>query len=228
MATMRVRSRTAVRVLIVDDHEMVVEALARSLARFNIDIVGIAASIAELRGIRTGRPDVVLMDFQLPDGTGADGCRIAKSRWPRAQVLILTGYEREDAVLSTLGAGADGFLLKSLRLAALVDAIRSVAAGKPALSASMLGALAREIAAAASTADARATEHPLPLTPRELDVLRLLANGCSTRTIAEELGMRAGTVRVHVEAIRRKFHATSRLEAVSSAIRHHVVEIAPV
>lgn len=226
MGTTPVRSQAAVRVLLVDDHGLVLEALSGTLARFRIDVVGVASSVADLQELRTKRPDVVLMDYHLPDGTGADGCRIVRSRWPTARVIILTGFESEDAVLATLGAGADGFLLKSLRVADLVEAIRAVAAGRPALSSSTLGALAREIAAASARQEAMAGEPPLPLTPRELVVLRLLAQGHSTRAIAAKLGLRTGTVRVHVEAIRRKLHASTRLQAVSSAIRHHIVEVA--
>ena len=94
------------------------------------------------------------------------------------------------------------------------------------LSPAMLGVLAQRLADQPSTPIQLEHPQPEPLTPRELAVLRALAKGRATRTIAEELGLSQGTVRVHVEAIRRKFHVTSKLEAVSSAIQHHIVEVA--
>jgi DNA-binding NarL/FixJ family response regulator len=220
------RSKTPIRVLLVDDHQVVAEALGSALARFDIEIVGVAHSLGELQALRAERPDVVLMDYRLPDGTGADGCRVAKARWPSARVVILTGFEDDDALVATLTAGADGFMLKSRRIAAVVEGIRAAFERHPVLSPAMLGALAQRLGNQPSKPIR--PEHPRPesLTPRELTVLRALANGAATRTIAHDLGLSEGTVRVHVEAIRRKFHVSSRLEAVTSAIHHHIVEVA--
>ncbi len=220
------RSRTTIRVLLVDDHRLVVEALGSVLARFDIEIVGAAHSIGELQKLRADRPDVVLMDYRLPDGTGADGCRVAKARWPSARVVILTGHEDDGAIVATLTAGADGFMLKSRPIAPLVEGIRAAFERHPVLSPAMLGTLAQRLGDQPSKPIGTGHPHPESLTPRELTVLRALANGHATRTIADDLGLSQGTVRVHVEAIRRKFHVSSRLEAVTSAIQHNIVEVA--
>jgi two-component system response regulator DevR len=222
------RQNATIRVLLVDDHEMILESLASALgSRPEIELVGSAASIRELQDLHAAHPDVVLMDYRLPDGTGADGCRLVKARWPDARVIILTGYDADGAALAAVTAGADGFLLKSGRVAVLVDAIHAAFAHQPVLSPAMLGVLAGRLSTPESGSPSKSLGDPEALTPRELTVLRALAKGRSTRAIADDLSLSQGTVRVYVEAIRRKFHVSSRLEAVSSAIAHHIVEIAP-
>jgi DNA-binding NarL/FixJ family response regulator len=211
----------------VDDHQIILDSLTSALAgRPEIEVVGAAASIHALQDIQVTRPDVVLMDYRLPDGTGADGCRLVKARWPGARVVILTGVEETGAALTSVTAGADGFMTKSGRFALVVDAIHEAFAHHPVFSAAMLGDLAGRLGEADAATHSTADVHPEPLTPRELTVLQALVKGHSTRAIAADLAMSAGTVRVHVEAIRRKFHVSSRLEAVSSAIAHHIVEVA--
>jgi DNA-binding NarL/FixJ family response regulator len=211
----------------VDDHEMVLESLAGALgARPDIELVGIASSLQQLQRVHVSHPDVVLMDYRLPDGTGVDGCRLVKARWPGARVVMLTGYEEDGAALAAVTAGADGFVLKTGRIAGLVDAIHEAFAHHPVFSAAMLGDLARRLGRSDAATRTTAAAGPEALTPRELTILQALAKGHSTRTIAEDLEMSQGTVRVHIEAIRRKFHVTSRLEAVSSAFEHHIVEVA--
>ncbi len=116
MKTTNRRSATAIRVVLVDDHELLLEALGAALARCrDIEVVGVAGSIRELRELQVGRPDVVLMDYHLLDGTGADGCRLVKARWPRVRVVMLSGVGDHEAVLESLTSGADGFLVKSVR-----------------------------------------------------------------------------------------------------------------
>jgi two-component system nitrate/nitrite response regulator NarL len=219
------RAATAIRVVLVDDHELLLEALAAALARCrDIEVIGVAGSIRDLRELQVGRPDVVLMDYHLQDGTGADGCRLVKARWPQVRVVMLSGVGDDEAVVESLTSGADGFLVKSVRVAVLVAAIKTAFARQPVLSPAILGDLARRLRHDEPASIARHIA-PDALTPRELTVLRALAQGQSTGEIAGELDLRQGTVRVHIEAIRRKFHASSRLEAVSSAIAHHIIEL---
>lgn len=219
------RSTAPIRVVLVDDHHMLLEALGAALgACADIEVIGTAASLGDLRELKVGRPDVVLMDYHLPDGTGADGCRLAKARWPQVRVIILTGAGQQEAAVASVTSGADGFLVKACRLAIVVEAIKTAFARHPVLSPAVLGDLARQLQqSGAGSTSARIA--PDPLTPRELTVLRALSQGRSTTDIASELDVSQGTVRVHVEAIRRKFHASSRLEAVSSAIAFHIVEV---
>jgi DNA-binding NarL/FixJ family response regulator len=160
------------------------------------------------------------MDRVLPDGTGMDGCRVAKARWPDVKVLVLTGSVDPSDAFAAIESGADGYYLKVGTMTSVIDAIRSAVAGELLLTPAFLGDIARELGS--RHAAQVLTE---PLTPRELTVLRLLAFGHATRMIATELELSPGTVRVHVEALRRKFQVSSKLEAVSMAIQHRIIEI---
>ena len=211
----------AIRVLLVDDHRMILELLAASLGRWPyVQVVGTAESLRALSEIQISRPDVVLMDYHLSDGTGAEGCRIVKARWPQARIVMLTAVDRRSAILSAVEAGADGYLVKTASQAEVVAAVRAAFEQEVLISPDVLGEIARGLGHQPSA--------PVllePLTARELTVLRALALGRSTATIATDLGLRPGTVRVHVEAIRRKFNVSSKLEAVSIALRHRIVEV---
>lgn len=213
-----------IRVIAVDDHTLVLDLLARAFgAEPDIEVVGTAtslAALAELAQQANLRPDVVVMDRHLPDGTGMDGCRLAKARWPGARVLILAGIDEPADVPAAIEAGADGYFVKSGRMSTVIDAIRSAFAGELLLTPELLGEIARGLGA-------RQAEQVLlePLTPRELTVLRLLAFGHATSRIAAELHLSQGTIRVYVEGLRRKFGVSTKLEAVSAAIQHRIVEV---
>lgn len=210
-----------IRVLLVDDHRMILDLLTASLGRWpDMQVVGTAESLRALAEIQISRPDVVLMDYHLADGTGAEGCRIVKARWPQARIVMLTGVDRGPVMLAAVEAGADGYLVKTGAQSEVVAAVRAAFGQEVLLSPDVLGEIARGLAG-----PPRAPVLLEPLTPRELTVLKALALGRSTATIATDLGMRPGTVRVHVEAIRRKFQVSSKLEAVSIAIRHRIVEV---
>lgn len=213
-----------IRVVVVDDHTLVLQALARSFeAAPDLVVVGTAASLHDLAALCTDphlAPDVVVMDHHLSDGSGIDGCHLVRARWPRVHVLMLSGAGGTADTLAAIEAGADAYLLKTCHVGSMIESIRAAFAGELLLTPEMLGDIARQL-------PERQTEQVLlqPLTPRELTVLRLLSRGRSTRAIAGELELSQGTVRVHVEAIRRKFQVSSKLEAVSAAIRHRIVEV---
>ena len=208
-------------VLLVDDHGLVLEALANALGReSDLTVVGSAGSVRDVAEADHARPDVAIVDYHLPDGTGADACRQIKARWPGTHIVVLSATATDDEVMDAVRAGADGYLTKNQRLSVVVGAIRATAAGQPLVSPALLGHIARGLAE--PSGKPVLTE---PLSSRELTVLRELAAGHSTRAIALELGISIGTVRRHVEAIRRKFHVGSKLEAVSEALRHHIVEL---
>lgn len=209
-----------IRVLLVDDHPLIIDAVAAMLSRQpDTEVVGTARTIRELGELEIARPDVVLMDYRLPDGNGTEGCRLVKARWPDARIVVLTGAEDQGAAAAVVEAGADGYLVKTEGLSTVIDAIRDAFERRLTLSPEILGDIARGLTAR------RAGRILLqPLTPRELMVLKALSRGQSTATIAAELGLVQGTVRVHVEAIRRKLNVSSRLEAVTAAIRYGIVE----
>ncbi len=197
------------------------EALASVLGRQDdMLVVGSAGTIRELTELVLSSPDVAIVDYHLPDGNGSDACRQIKARWPRTRVVMLSGSGGPNTVLSTLRAGADGYVNKVERLSVVVEAVRNAFAHRPLLAPAQLGLMANDLRA-------RPREAPLrePLTSRELTVLKSLALGRATRDIALDLGISEGTVRRHVEAIRRKFGVASKLEAVSAALRHRIVEL---
>jgi DNA-binding NarL/FixJ family response regulator len=212
------------RVVLVDDHRFVLDALTKVIAREpDLTVVATATSLAELAELAAHghvHPDVVLLDYSLPDGTGVDACRLAKAAWPHARVVILTGTELPDTLVHAIEAGADGYLVKSESVATVLATVRAAAAHELLLTPAIVGEIARRLAHVTP-------EQVLltPLTPRELTVLKALALGHSTGLIASDLGLSQGTVRVYIEAIRRKFHVSSRLEAVSAAVQHHIVEV---
>lgn len=217
----RAATASRIKVLLLDDHESVVEALAGALEREDdIDVVCCAGSVHEVASCQRPRPDVAVVDYSLPDGTGADACRQIKARWPQTHILMLSGSGDREAVLGCIQAGADGFLSKTQRLSAVVGAIRDAFACRPIVSPELLGTIARTLPAEPPASGLRER-----LTAREHTVLRALAAGRSTRQIATDLAIAEGTVRRHVEAIRRKFGVATRLEAVTEALRHHIVEL---
>jgi len=212
-----------IRVLLVDDQRLLTDSLARLLsAEPDIDVVGVAASVAEARRMMRDRLDVVLMDYRLPDGTGADATRAIKARWPAARVVMLTAVQDDETMLESIQAGADGYLTKYRAADDIVAAVRDAQAGETLLPHEVIAGIARRVAGA------RSTTHDSPsieaLTPRELDVLRLLAEGLPTPEICERLGISRNTLRTHVGNVMAKLHAHSKLEAVTVALRNRIIE----
>ena len=213
----------AIRVLLVDDHQLLTDALSRMLAgEDGIRVVGVAGTVEEARQLARHRLDVVLMDYRLPDGTGAEATRAIKARWPSARVVMLTAVNDDETVLESIQAGADGYLTKDRAVDEVVDAVRAAHAGETLLPRSVIVGIAQRVAAARE----RSTERqPVDsLTPRELEVLRALTEGLSTREICERLYIAPNTLRTHVQNIMGKLRVHSKLEAVAFALRHRLVE----
>jgi DNA-binding NarL/FixJ family response regulator len=207
-----------IRVAVVDDHSMVAEGLCRIISKEpDFELVGIAASVAEaMRLIETSAPDVILMDFRLPDGDGATATENILSRWPEIKVVLLSGSGELDLLGRAIEAGCAGFLDKSRPWAEVAAAIRSAASGHPVMRSEDLVALFSRLRGAPE----RQTRW---LTAREMEVLRLLARGRSTEEIGSELFVAANTVRNHVSRILTKLGAHSKLEAVTIAARDHII-----
>jgi len=212
-----------IRVLLVDDHQLLTGALSRMLASEpDIQVVGVAGTVAEAKTIARERLDVVLMDYRLPDGTGADATRAIKARWPAARVVMLTALNDDETILESIQAGADGYLTKDRAVEDVVGAVRAAHAGETLLPRSVILGIAQRVAAARD----RGTERRQvdPLTPRELEVLRALTEGLSTPEICERLFIAPNTLRTHVQNIMGKLRVHSKLEAVAFALRHRLVE----
>jgi DNA-binding NarL/FixJ family response regulator len=206
----------AIRVAIVDDHLIVAEGLARIVAAEpDLECVGIASTLAEAGPLveRTS-PDVVLMDFHLPDGDGSQGTRDVLALRPSTKVMMLSGAHGDDLAARAIEAGCSGFLKKTRSASDIVTAIRAVARGELVVSAhELVGAIERLRSGAVAEG----------LTARERDVLRHLARGQSNEDIAKDLFVSLHTIRNHVQNILTKLNAHSRLSAVAIATRRGIL-----
>lgn len=198
------------RVVLVDDQRLVVEALARLLA--TEPDISVVATAGSLRDLESGIPDfdVAIVDYLLPDGTGVEATRLMKRRLPEARVVILSAVTDDYAAARATNAGADAYLGKGVSMAELLNALRHAAS------------LRRGEMPAAGGTGASAPDTGR-LTRREMDVLRALALGHTTRQICAELGIGQNTVRTHVQNLIAKLHVHSRIEAVALALRERLV-----
>jgi NarL family two-component system response regulator LiaR len=208
---------TPIRVLLADDHAVVRSGLgAFLLAADDLELIGEAANGAEaVRRCAELRPDVVLMDLQMPEVDGVEATRAIRQRWPETQVLILTSFREEERVQAALVAGAIGYLLKNVTADELAEAIRAVRAGRPAL--------APEATQALIQASVRPPAPPAEeLTEREREVLALMVEGLTNDGIAARLSISRSTVKYHVSSILGKLGAGSRTEAVALALQRRL------
>jgi DNA-binding NarL/FixJ family response regulator len=200
-----------IRVMIVEDHQVVTDGLAALLEdQPDMIVVGSASSLAEsVERAAEQAPDVLLLDFRLPDGTGAEaGARIRELR-PDVKLIFLSRDDSDTVRLAAMEAGASAFVHKSRAAAEVMDAIRAVASGRNLFT-------PRTIATLLSR---RRTTSELVqrLTPRERAVLRMVATGVSSRAIASQMGISYTTVRTHIRSLGRKLDVHSKLEATVKA-----------
>src|SRR3954447_17768621 len=216
-----------IRVLICDDQSLVRAGFRLVLENHDdLEVVGEAANGHQaVDGATRLRPDVVLMDIRMPDLDGIAATRRITERLP-ARVLVLTTYDLDEYVYDALQAGASGFLLKDTPPAQLVDGIRAVAAGQALLGPTITRRLIAEFA---RMSRARSTRPPEldELTPRELDVLRLVARGLSNAEIAAELVLGDTTVKTHVGHVLSKLGLRDRVQAVVLAYESGLVAPGP-
>jgi DNA-binding NarL/FixJ family response regulator len=206
-----------IRVLVVDDHPVVRQGLRSFLSsREGIEVVGEAADgEAALGELRRLRPDVVLMDLVMPGTGGVAAIRRITAEYPEVRTLVLTSFSSEDDVIPAVAAGAVGYLLKDVAPAELEAAVRAAFRREATLSPEVMTRVMAEVARSSAT-----TAELDGLTPREIDVLRLLAAGRSNRALATELYVSERTVKAHVSNILAKLHVTDRTQAALWAVRH--------
>jgi DNA-binding NarL/FixJ family response regulator len=192
-----------IKLLIVDDHEMVRAGLRALLARVeDFQVVAEVSTAAEAIGAVTAHePDVVLMDLRLPDGSGVDACREIISVRPKTRVLFLTSYAEELARMSTVLAGAAGYLLKDIVYESLVDSIREAAAGRLVVDPAIAQAVAHKL------------ENAPALSKQECRVLALVVEGKTNKQIGVELGLSEKTVRNYLSNAFQKLGVTRRSQA---------------
>jgi DNA-binding NarL/FixJ family response regulator len=205
---------TRIRVLSIDDHPLLRQGIAALVdAQPDMVLVGQAATGQEgAEQFRAQRPDVTLLDLRLPDMSGVEVLQAIRAEFPEARVVMLTTFEGDVEMQRALEAGARGYLLKTMPPAELVDAIRQVHAGKKRIPSAVAAQLAEHLSDEA-------------LTPREIEVLRHIADGNRNKDIAERLFISEETVKVHVKHVMDKLGASDRTEAVSIAIRRGIIQL---
>jgi NarL family two-component system response regulator LiaR len=210
---------TKTEVLIVDDHPIVRQGLRTYLELLDdIDVIGEAKNGLEaVAQVRQCRPDIVLMDLVMPGMDGIEATAQVGTISPSTRVIVLTSFADDERVFPAIRAGAAGYLLKDVTPADLVSAIRAVHAGETYLHPDITKRLVDQFASPTSP---RPT--PDELTPRELEVLRLIAQGMSNSEIAQALAISAKTVKTHVSNILGKLHLADRTQAAIYAHRHGV------
>jgi two-component system response regulator DevR len=199
-----------VRIFVLDDHELVRRGLIDLMSSTkDLVVVGEAATAeAALRRIPAVRPDIALLDERLPDGSGIDVCRDIRSSHPDIRCLILTSYDDDEALYAAVLAGASGYLLKEIVGSTLLEDIRQVAAGRSLLDPAVTQKLVERLRAPA-------WQDPLikGLTQRELEVIDLIADGCTNRQIGEQLFLAEKTVKNYVTSILMKLSMERRTQA---------------
>ena len=207
-----------IRVILADDHAVVRRGIREFLEDAgDIEVVAEADDGAEaLHLIEEQRPDVAVLDIRMPEVTGVEATRRIKRQHPGVRVLILTAYDDDPYVFALLQAGADGYVLKTASSEELVSAVRTVCRGESALSPEIASKVVRQAMAGRPVGAAEQVE---ALTGRELEVLRLAAQGLTNRAIGHRLGISHRTVQGHLQSIYGKLAANSRTEAVTEALR---------
>ncbi len=207
------------RLLVVDDHEVVREGLVSLLDRRpGFQVVAQAGSVAEaLAEARRHRPDLVIMDVRLPDGSGIEACREIRSEMPATRVVMLTSYPDEEAVLSAIVAGASGYLLKQVRARDLVAALEVVGNGGSLLDPAVTERVLERIRRVAASDE---PDELAGLTTQERKILALVAEGKTNKEIAAEVYLSDKTVKNYVSSILSKLNLERRAQAAAFVAKH--------
>ena len=207
------------RLLVVDDHEVVRQGLVALLdRREGFEVVAEAGTVTEaVEQAHRHEPDIVIMDVRLPDGSGVEACREIRAERPATRVVMLTSYPDEEAVLSAIVAGASGYLLKQIRARDLVSALEAVGRGEslldPAVTEKVLERVRR-------IATGGAADELAALTPQEKKILLLVAEGKTNKEIAAEVFLSDKTVKNYVSSILSKLNLQRRAQAAAFVARH--------
>lgn len=208
-----------IRILIVDDHPVVRDGLVAILStQADFDVVAEAGNGREaIAAVQMHHPDIVLLDLEMPGMNGVEVLRAVRQRDPQQRVLVFTAFDTDERIVEAVQAGVQGYLLKGVPRNELFSAIRVVSQG---------GSLLQPIVASKLMNHLREQPPKVePLTPRELEVLKLLAKGWQNKEISAELHITQRTVKFHVSSLLSKLGASNRTEAVTIALQQHRIEL---
>jgi DNA-binding NarL/FixJ family response regulator len=213
-----------VKVYVVEDQPKILKSLIKLLGGFKeIDIVGKALSGEEsLEGIAAKLPEVVLLDLGLPQMSGIEVTREIKKKFPKMEVLIFTVFDEEEKVMEAIQAGASGYLLKGMEAEKIVEAIREVKDGGSVIQPSLARSLLRQF----QVQPGPGKDEPFPnLTPREVEILQIIAKGLSNAEAGKVLKISRATIRTHLEHIYAKMSVSNRVEAITEGIRQGLIDV---
>lgn len=212
-----------IRILIVDDHTLFRSGIKLALQRHEgFEVVGEAGD--GLEGIKRARqlkPDVVLLDLHMPGTGGLEALRVLAEDVPESQVVMLTVSEDAEDLLETLRAGARGYLLKNIDTEFFLDSIQRAARGESVMSPQIAHKLADSLRS--SPKESAAVSEPGKLSPREREIIVMLAHGASNKEIARVLNLSESTIKIHVQGILRKLNIAKRVQAAVYAVEHGLI-----
>ncbi len=211
-----------IRLMLADDHRMLREGLSRSMSEHGFDVVGEARDGVEAVNMAYAlNPDVVLMDVSMPEMDGVEACRQVRLAVPGTKVVMLTMHADQDVLANAIRAGACGYLVKDCSTEEIADAVRMASNGDTALSPQLAASMLNEV----RKLDMAPTREERVVTKREEEVLQLIADGCSTSEVAEQMYISQKTVKNHLASIYQKLDARDRTQAVLQAVRMGIVSL---
>ena len=215
-----------IKVLLVDDHKIVRDGIRALLSgQEDIHIYDEAGSGSELfRQLNSGLPDIVLMDISLPDISGIELCEKVREQFPLMKVLFLSMYTSEEYIFNAIKAGAQGYLPKNISQDELLHAIRAVAAGEEYFSESVSNVILKSYIKKAQDKEPENLTQSSALSKRELEILRLFAEGNTNPQIAEQLYISTRTVESHKNHIMQKLGLKTAVDLIKFAIKHHIID----
>lgn len=211
-----------IRLMLADDHRMLREGLSRSMSEHGFDVVGEARDGVEAVNMAYNvNPDVILMDVSMPEMDGVEACRQVRAAVPGTKVVMLTMHADQEVLANAIRAGACGYLVKDCSTEEIAGAVRMASSGETALSPQLAASMLDEV----RKLDMAPTREERVVTKREEEVLQLIADGCSTSEVADQMYISQKTVKNHLASIYQKLDARDRTQAVLQAVRMGIVSL---